>query len=66
MSRKLKALTKMTKKPVKMADCPRCGGTREEPCAPVGDDGAVALCLGCGGRGKVPVLKLRLTVPLNL
>ena len=65
MSKKLKALTgmgKVTKKDVRMAACPRCGGTREEPGAPVEDDGSMALCTGCGGKGQVRVLKLRLTV----
>ena len=65
MSRILGKLAKVTKKDVRMAACPRCGGTREEPGAPVEDDGSMALCIGCGGKGQVPVRRLRLVVDVE-
>ena len=35
----------------RMKDCSRCGGTGEEPGAPIEKDGAIALCDKCKGKG---------------
>jgi len=34
-------------------ECPRCGGTREEPGAPIERDGGMWLCSRCKGRGYI-------------
>lgn len=46
-------------------DCPRCGGAREEPGAPEEETGDIALCTGCGGKGRVKPVRLRLTLDIT-
>lgn len=45
--------TNATKTKSVKTTCTRCDGTREEPGAPVEQDGAIALCSKCKGKGTI-------------